>query len=245
MADSDDNWRLWGEREPYYGVLADPRFRKDALADNREDFFAGGQAYIGHWLAELERCFGAVPRGRALDFGCGVGRLTIPLSHHFEEVVGLDVSEGMLAEARRNSAGRNIAYLPSDDALSQAQGSFDCVTSVIVLQHIPVARGMALLAGLLARVGPGGGCIVQLTTKRNHGWWSELRYRARHRLPGGQAIMNLLERRAADAPVMEMNAYPLDAVLAQFRAHGFADVLVRYERHGPHDSVTIVSRGRD
>lgn len=245
MADSDDNWRLWGERDPYYGVLSDPRFRKGAIADNRELFFADGQSYVAHWLAELERCFGAVPRGRALDFGCGVGRLTIPLSDHFEAVVGLDVSEGMLAEARRNSAGRNIQYLPSDDALSRLEGTFDCVTSVIVLQHIPVARGMALLSGLLARVRPGGGCIVQLSTRRNLGPWGELRYRLRHRFPGGQALMNLLERKRADAPVMEMNEYPLEAVLALFRTHGMPEVLVRYERHGPHDCATIVARRRD
>lgn len=244
MADSDDNWRLWGEREPYYGVLADPRFRTDSIEANRQIFFESGQAFVGHWLAELERCFGALPRGRALDFGCGVGRLTIPLSDHFDTVVGIDISEGMLDEARRNSAGRNIAYALSDDELSQAEGTFDLVTSVIVLQHIPVPRGMAILSRLLSRVGPGGGCLVQLSTARNHGWWRELRYRIRHRFPGGQAIMNLLERRAADTPVMEMNEYSLSDVLALFRKHGFDEMLVRYERHGSAETAMIVARLR-
>lgn len=242
MADSDYNWRLWGERDPYYGVLTDPRFRKDQIDANRHVFFEGGAAFVGHWLAEIERNFGSIPRGRALDFGCGVGRLTIPLADHFQAVVGLDISQGMLEEARRNSAGRNIAYLPSDDALSHVEGTFDFVGSVIVLQHIPVARGMTILSRLLERVEPGGACLIQFSTKRHHGWWGELRYRIRHGFPGGQAIMNLLDGRAADTPVMQMNEYSLDQVLGLFRAHGFADMLVHFERHGGTETAMVLSR---
>lgn len=242
MADSDHNWRLWGERDPYYGVLANPQFRKDCIAENRDLFFEDGQAFVGHWLGEIERHFGAVSRGRALDFGCGVGRLTIPLSDRFESVTGLDISQGMLEEARRNSVGRSIEYLLSDDALSRVDGTFDFVSSVMVLQHIPVTRGMAIIARLLARVRKGGACLIQVSTERKHGWWNELRYRLRHDVPGGQAILNLLEGRAADTPVMQMNEYSLDAVLALFRAQGFEEMLVRYERHGSNDVAIIIAR---
>jgi SAM-dependent methyltransferase len=242
MADSDENWRLWGERDPYYGVLTNPRFRKDSIAANRQIFFEDGQVFVGHWLGEIEKHFGALPRGRALDFGCGVGRLTIPLSDHFESVTGLDISQGMLEEARRNSAGRNIEYLLSNDALSPVDGTFDLVNSVMVLQHIPVPRGMAIMSRLLSRVQKGGVCLIQISTKRHHGWWSELRYRFRHDLPGGQTVLNLLERRAADTPVMQMNEYSLDAVFALFQAHGFGDMLVRYDRHGSTGVAIIISR---
>ncbi|TAD75095.1 MAG: class I SAM-dependent methyltransferase [Sphingomonadales bacterium] len=244
MADSDHNWRLWGERDPYYGVLTSPQFRKDKISANRQIFFDDGQAFVGHWLTEIERHFGGLPRGRALDFGCGVGRLTIPLSDHFESVTGLDISQGMLNEARHNSADRNIEYLLSDDTLSLVDGTFDFVNSIMVLQHIPVARGMAIMSKLLARVRKGGACLIQVSTKRNHGLWDELRYRFRHHLPGGQAMMNLLERRAADTPVMQMNEYSIDAVLALFRAHGFEDMLVCYERHGSNDVAMIISKLR-
>lgn len=242
MANSDDNWRLWGERDPYYGVLSSPRFRQDSITANRHIFFEDGQAFVGHWLVEIERHFGGLPRGRALDFGCGVGRLTIPLSDHFETVTGLDISPGMLDEARRNSAGRNIEYLPSDDALSRVDGTFDFVSSVMVLQHIPVARGMAIMSRLLARVRTGGVCLIQISTKRNHGWLHELLYHIRHQLPGGQSILNLVERRPIDAPVMQMNEYSLDAVLALFRTHGFEEMLVRHERHGSTDAAMIISK---
>lgn len=242
MSSSDRNWRVWGERDPYYAVLTDQRYRSDAIAANREEFFAGGERFVSHWLAELERHFGALPRSRALDFGCGVGRLTIPLSDRFDAVVGLDIAPAMLAEAERNSAGRNIDYLLSDDTLSRAEGRFDFVNSCIVLQHIPVARGMALLSRLLDSVAPGGGCLIQLSTRRPRGWWRGVRYRIRHAVPGGQAVLNLVSGRAADAPVMQMNEYRLDDVLPMFQRAGFAEMLVRYEDHGGIDTAMILAR---
>lgn len=242
MADSDQNWRLWGERDAYYAVLTDRSFRRDGIEANRQNFFEGGRSYVGHWLAEVERHFGTLPRGRALDFGCGVGRLTIPMSEHFDNVVGLDIAPAMLEEARRNSLGRQIDYFLSDDALSRAGGTFDFVVSCMVLQHIPVPRGMAILGQLLGRVRTGGGCLIQLSTKRNHGWWHELGYQIRHAVPGGQAMMNLLNRRAADTPVMQMNEYPLGAVLRLFHERGFNEMLVRYEDHGGTDTASILAR---
>lgn len=244
MADSDRNWRLWGERDPYYAVLTDPRFRNGNIGENRQDFFESGEGFVRHWLAQIDRHFGTLPRERALDFGCGVGRLTIPLSEYFGAVVGLDIAPAMLEEARRNSAGRAIDYLLSDDRLSRVEGTFDFVNSCIVLQHIPVARGMRLLAQLLGRVRSGGGCLIQLSTKRNHSWWRELRYRIRHGVPGGQTVMNIVEGRAADTPVMQMNEYPLDAVLRLFQANGFEEMLVRYEDHGGTDTAMILARRR-
>jgi SAM-dependent methyltransferase len=171
-----------------------------------------------------------------------VGRVTIPLSDHFETVTGLDIAPAMLEEARRNSAGRQIDYVLSDDALSRVEGTYDFVNSCIVLQHIPVDRGMNLLGQLLSRVRPGGGCLIQLSTKRNHGKWRELRYRIRHAVPGGQAVMNLIDGRAADTPVMQMNEYPLDAVLRLFHGNGFEKMVVRYEDHGGTDTAMIFAR---
>lgn len=242
MHGSDHNWRLWGERDPYYAVLTDPRFRSHSIDANRQEFFKSGQAFVAHWLAQFERHFGVLSRERALDFGCGVGRLTIPLSEHFGAVVGLDIAPAMLEEARRNSAGRAIDYLQSDDTLSQIEGTFDFVNSCIVLQHIPVARGMVLLYQLLGRVRPGGGCLIQLSTKRNNTWWRELRYRVRHAVPGGRLVMNVLDGRAADTPVMQMNEYRLDAVLRLFHGNGFEEMLVRYEDHGGIDTAMIIAR---
>jgi SAM-dependent methyltransferase len=244
MVASDRDWRAWGERDPYYAVLTDQRFHRETFAANREQFFATGEDFVAHWLGQLEEHFGPLRRTRALDFGCGVGRLTIPLADRFDATVAVDIAPAMIDEARRNSAGRDIVYLLSDDTLSRVEGSFDFVNSCIVLQHIPVRRGMTLLTRLLNLVRPGGGCLIQLSTKRNHGWWRELSYRVRHTMPGGQAAANLIAGRAADTPLMQMNEYSLDAVLPVFHQHGFPELLVRYEDHGGIDTALLLARRR-
>jgi SAM-dependent methyltransferase len=242
MADSNRNWEIWGERDPYYAVLTNPHFRGRMIEANKPEFFASGDAYITGMLDLLEGHFGGFPRNRALDFGCGVGRLTIPLADAFDSVVGLDISPAMLREAELNSQGRKIEYLLSDDALSRVDGTFDLVNSAIVFQHIPVKRGMHILRHLLGRVRLSGGCLIHLSIKRRRSRLSELRYRLRHSFPGGQALLNLLEGKATDAPVMEMNEYPLSDVLRLFHQLGFEDVLARYGDHGGVDTVLIMSR---
>ncbi len=242
MAKSDRNWEIWGERDPYYAVLTKPRFRSEAIEAHKSEFFASGGAYITDMLALLERHFGALHRDRALDFGCGVGRLTLPLADAFASVVGLDVSPAMLREAALNSQARAIEYLLSDDDLSRVEGSFDLVNSSIVFQHIPVKRGMRILRHLLERTRLGGGCLIHLSIKRRSSPLSEARYRLRHNLPGGQALLNFLSGKAADTPVMEMNEYPLDEVLRLFHQLGFEDLLARYGDHGGVDTVLIMAR---
>ncbi|MFT3967500.1 MAG: class I SAM-dependent methyltransferase [Sphingobium sp.] len=242
MADSDRNWKAWGERDPYYAVLTHPRFRSEEIEASREEFFASGRAYVDDLLVRLDRHFGGIPRGRALDFGCGVGRLTIPLATHFAAVTGLDISSAMLAEARANSGGLPIDYRLSDDSLSQADGAFDFVLSCIVLQHIPVARGLALIEGLLSRVAPGGGCALHVSVRRRQTRRQRLLYAIRHHVPGGQAMMNLASGRQADAPVMQMNEYPLAEVVRLFHRYGFLELLTRFDDHGDCDTVLLMGR---
>ncbi len=85
---------------------------------------------------------------RALDFGCGVGRLVIPLSKIAESVTGVDVSESMLNEAISNCDNQNVNnanFIKADDNLSMLSGKYDFIHSYIVFQHIPTKR--AALSG--------------------------------------------------------------------------------------------------
>ena len=159
---TDIEWEKWGARDPYFGVLTDPKFRAAALTDAaREEFFAMGRHHVDHVL-HIIRCHlegGFVPT-RTLDFGCGVGRLLLPFARLGGEVVGVDISPSMLAEAKRNcdQAGlANVVLAPSDDTLSAVDGDFDLVHTCIVLQHIEIARGLRIFEQLVRRVRPGGG----------------------------------------------------------------------------------------
>jgi len=158
---TDAHWESWGARDPYFGVLTHPRFRTAALTpEAREEFFASGRAHAQQVLDVCrQRIDPAFSPQRVLDFGCGVGRVLIPLAAGMAEAVGVDVSPSMLAEARRNCEAQgvaNVALLLSDDDLSTLSGEFDLVHCCIVLQHIEVPRGRKLFQKLVERIRPGG-----------------------------------------------------------------------------------------
>lgn len=83
-------------------------------------------------LARIRTAFGLDGTGRLLDLGCGTGELARPLHADFEEVVGVDSSPEMLAEAGRQSvqAGvTNIRWLcmPAEE-ITDRLGRFSLVT---------------------------------------------------------------------------------------------------------------------
>jgi 2-polyprenyl-3-methyl-5-hydroxy-6-metoxy-1,4-benzoquinol methylase len=100
---TDKDWEKYGKEDAYYGVLSDEKFRKSQLTEDlKQEFFHSGETYIADILAKIRQRFQSDwTIGKAVDFGCGVGRLVIPLAKHAQEVTGIDVSESMLAEARK------------------------------------------------------------------------------------------------------------------------------------------------
>ena len=143
--DTDSDWEVWGKKDPYYGGCTQDSYRLCQMTDeSRAEFFQAGEQRIHQILDHCRRHIDPEfnPK-RALDFGCGVGRLLIPVAQVTEHATGLDVSVSMLEEARKNCEERslnNVTLLKSDDELSLLKGDFDFVYSHIVLQHIPVDR---------------------------------------------------------------------------------------------------------
>lgn len=74
---------------------------------------------------------------RILDIGCGSGAYLQPLSKFASEVVGVDIYEDYLKEARQNVQGKNIRLLlMSAEELAFKEGSFDAVILIETLEHI-------------------------------------------------------------------------------------------------------------
>ncbi|MET0506883.1 MAG: class I SAM-dependent methyltransferase, partial [Burkholderiaceae bacterium] len=175
---TDVEWEKWGARDPYFGVLTHDRYRASTItADDYLAFFESGHGHVEAVLASCRHHFGEgfQPR-RVLDFGCGVGRVLLPFAELCEAVVGVDVSESMLVEARRNCARfgvTNATLVRADDTLSAIEGHFDLVHSTIVFQHIECERGLDLIARLVELVAPGGGVSIHVTYGRDYG---ECRY---------------------------------------------------------------------
>ena len=81
----------------------------------------------------------SVKRGQALDFGCGIGRLTQALTPEFEVTFGVDVSPEMVDKARSlNQFGDRCKYVVNctEDLAIFANDSFDFVYTSNVLQHM-------------------------------------------------------------------------------------------------------------
>jgi SAM-dependent methyltransferase len=77
---------------------------------------------------------------RALEIGCGPGRLIKPLSRHFGEIHGVDVSDEMIRLARQRLADIPQAHFHATNGSTLAQfasESFHFVYSYAVFQHIP------------------------------------------------------------------------------------------------------------
>lgn len=243
MTDTDRDWRIWGETDPYFSVAAVPEFRREQVDLDR--FFHTGEAYILPRLARLEQMLGAIPRHRAMDFGCGVGRVALPLATRFDEVVGLDIAPAMLAEGerlRQERAAHNVHFRLSDDALSGAAGSFDFVHSYIVFQHIPVERGLRLIGRLLDKVTVGGLASIHVAIRRGDSPLRALFYRARTRVPGLQRLVHSLRGKSPNEPMMQMNEYPASALFAMLHMRGFGQALVDVERHGRFLTMHVAAR---
>ncbi len=137
------DWNELGELDPFWAVLSDPS-RKFGRWDISE-FLETGVVEVRELLSIAEKLGYPAARFRALDFGCGVGRLTRALAGHFEECTGVDISAPMVAKARELSgplANCNF-ILNEEEGLSRfSDDSFDFVLSRLVLQHLPNTRAI-------------------------------------------------------------------------------------------------------
>ena len=159
--DTDADWRELGRSNPYWAVLSSPDFLSENITpEGIEHFYRSGPEHIVPIAEELKALTGGYPSGRALDFGCGVGRLAEAMTAYASEVTGLDVSPGMLEIAR--ARGSKVTYVDTLPA-----GPFDWINSFIVFQHIPPERGEAIIADLLSRLADGGMVSLQLTVWRD------------------------------------------------------------------------------
>jgi 2-polyprenyl-3-methyl-5-hydroxy-6-metoxy-1,4-benzoquinol methylase len=244
---SDRDWQKWGKTDPYFGVMTGFEFRGDQIAGNLERFFETGRRDVSETLAQIKRFYGDIPTSRALDFGCGVGRLVIPLSERFAETVGVDISESMIQEARKNCAAknvRNVDFVNSDDDLKLITGSFDLVHSYNVLQHIPIARGLVLTDRLLSLVKPGGVAVLHYSLHRTLSAAKACAYAMKHHVPFGRVAMNLLQSRKWDMPAMQMNNYSLAEILAVCEKRDMENFVVVPEQHSAALTARIFARRR-
>ena len=222
--DASADWSRYAEDNPYFGVLSNPKYIGRSLnAEARNEFFASGHMHAEQLLNVLRETFGEVQKGIALDFGCGVGRITQGLASHFKNVVGLDVAPGMLAEARRNAQTDhvdNVEYNSSLDSHQLKARSYDLVHSYIVLQHIPVKVGEPIIAKLIECVREGGIGALHMTIPPPSNAWRTVARNTVKRTKILRFAANILLNRRWNASAMEMNLYKPERVVEMLAKSG-------------------------
>jgi SAM-dependent methyltransferase len=215
------DWNELAQLDPLWAILSDPARRNDGWP--RDEFFRSGEHEVDAILAIAAACGLACRDRSALDFGCGVGRMTRALSTRFTECVGVDVSERMVALAAEFNADRpNCRFVVNTaGTLEQFEsGSFDFICSSFVLQHLP-DREMALgfIAEWMRLLAPGGLLIFQLPYLIPARHRLQLRRRLYRALRWLGVEPELLYRKAGLTP-MRMNAVPEKTVRDFVSRHG-------------------------
>lgn len=120
------------------------------------------EAVDAHWDGDPAG-FTPLAGRRALDVGCGAGLLAEPLARLGATVSAVDAAEENIAAARVHAAAAGLAIDYRHGGVDAAEGTFDLVTCMEVIEH--VADREAFARGLAARVGEGG-LLVMSTPNR-------------------------------------------------------------------------------
>lgn len=242
-----ERWESLAERQPYWTVLVDPRYRTERMRDSdRAAFFESGVRDVSATLATVRQFLKPdFHPDRALDYGCGVGRLAIALARESNHVVGVDISVRMLEEARRNAellGVSNIEYRDASAFLASQQPAFDFINSYIVFQHIAPVVGMEITRRIVSLLRPGGIGALHYTISRRSSPFRRLVNRLRRSVPGVNALVNVARGRPIDEPMLPVFDYDLAELLALLRDQHCAPVLVEDTQHGRHSGAKLFFR---
>jgi SAM-dependent methyltransferase len=182
-------WHELGSRNPYGVILTGPDLQPRDW--NPDEFFRTGVDDVERLCAELTTLAPRLRRRTALDFGCGVGRITRALAARFDAVTGVDVAPSMIDGAQRlNASIANCTFRLNDAGHLHAfaDGTFDFVYSRLVLQHIPPQAATVYIAELIRVLAPGGVLMFQIPEPLEH---------------DPDALYRAEERAFVDAPVAD------------------------------------------
>jgi SAM-dependent methyltransferase len=166
LKDLQRNWNRLAKQDALWAVISWPDKKGGKWVP--EEFFQMGKDDISSLFDHLKKLGVAIPRWHALDFGCGVGRLTQALAPHFDKAAGVDIAPSMIKLAQQyNRFGDRCRYYLNerDDLALFKDNSFDLVISLIVLQHMRPEYIRRYLAEFLRVLTPGGVLYFQLPSR--------------------------------------------------------------------------------
>lgn len=172
MADIVCNqWKALSETEIYWSVKTEEIYLSKHLHSSIDSFFISGAAEVDRCIQAIKSSGLRVPSdGVCLEYGCGVGRVTRYLAEEFNRVVGVDISQEHIREARRIANDCNLYntdFRLVDGFGPLTQVGYDIVFSTLVLQHNPPPLMYCMISRLLSAVNKGGLAYFQVPVYRS------------------------------------------------------------------------------
>jgi len=246
MTDAKERWEYYGENDPYFAVSTFDKFKAANLNEaGRNEFFSSGTVHVQRIRTEIQEHFESDfhPKS-AIDFGCGVGRMVIPLAGWAEEVMGVDISEKMLAEARRNCEARaidNVKFVQTDAFMAAEGLQFDLIHSVIVFQHIDPAIGMNIVKRLVGSLVDGGIGVLHFTYAGDAEEIGSFNFRIYRDYPFIHKLRNLVLGGAGE-PLIPMYQYDLNKVFKLLHEMDCHRCFVRFTHHGTYGAMIFFQK---
>jgi ubiquinone/menaquinone biosynthesis C-methylase UbiE len=133
------------------------------------EFFKTGDDEIQKLLKEINKSKINISKKVALDFGCGIGRLSSAMSKHFEKVIGVDIAPSMIKQAQEYNVNNkkctfilntksNLGIFPNN--------YFDFIYSNITLQHINPKYSTEYIKEFTRILKPKGLLVFQLPAQK-------------------------------------------------------------------------------
>ncbi|HEV3316549.1 MAG TPA: class I SAM-dependent methyltransferase [Candidatus Angelobacter sp.] len=171
LAKLQRNWERLAQTDPLWSICADPE--KHGGRWTHEELFATGRVEVATVMGYL-RSLGFSPDSTApaLDFGCGIGRLTRALAQRFPECWGVDISPTMirLAEELHRGDPRCKFWLNATDHLRKFPPAyFGFIYTSITLPHIPKKHVVNYLKEFARVLRPKGILVFQVADSDRSG----------------------------------------------------------------------------
>lgn len=240
LAELRHNWDGFARTDPFWSILSDSNTR-DRQWDETA-FFESGAKDVSRLLAHCEIIHLSIDLASpALDFGCGVGRLTQSLASNFATCTGVDISPVMIELAEQYNRYPDTCRYVVNDAFVLAEhpnDHFGFICCLLVLQHMKTELAEGYLREMVRVLRPGGVLVSQVLDPADLGLSPRLRGRLQLRTQSRALVSRL---HLGPKPYrMEIHGMHEDRVLAQIiRAGG---QIVDVEDRGRGDKYYYVTK---
>jgi SAM-dependent methyltransferase len=166
-------WNRLAQETPYWSVLRGCAKTRTISETDIEEFYRSGADEVETMQSYFRYAGCPLPSGICVDWGCGLGRVTIHLTKHFQRVVGVDISAAHLEMAQQYVNGldketrNSITWcdlVHGQAKLADLSGQVDLIHSILTLQHMPPPLMIETLTTFTHLLKEGGFAFFQIPT---------------------------------------------------------------------------------